>query len=99
MDDSGSNQGYQIGEWTGTGEVHQCQVRFSEDGEEYKIKLAATDYAGNRSCWDEDSSFVIDKTPAQVNMVMEPEDNAERKYSKRRPGFCAGWRSIWIKRP
>lgn len=82
---AGSNQGYQIGEWTGTGEVHQCQVRFSEDGEEYKIKLAATDYAGNRSCWDEDSSFVIDKTPPQVNMVMEQKTMRNGKYYKTPP--------------
>lgn len=79
---TGSNQNYEIGEWTGKGEIHQCLVRFLGEGEEYKIKLAATDYAGNRSCWDEDKPFIIDKTPPQVKMKMNRKAMKNGKYYK-----------------
>ena len=76
----GTNQNYDIGKWTGKGEVHQCEVVFYGDGEDYKIKLDVTDYAGNRTRWDEDQSFTIDKTIPEVELKMNWEDVRNGKY-------------------
>ncbi len=70
-DISGSNQKYQIGNWTREKEKYQCQVRFDEDGKNYRIKVTVEDYAGNQSVWNEDRPFTIDKTPPVVEMKMD----------------------------
>lgn len=77
---SGSNQKYRIGKWTKEGEVHRCNVVFDQDGEDYKVKLAVTDYAGNRTVWNEDQEFTIDKTAPQVNLKMNWKDVKNEKY-------------------
>ncbi len=77
---SGSNQNYQIGKWTENGEIHQCEVKFEEDGNNYQIKLSAEDYAGNKTVWDEDKAFVIDKTPPIVHMKINVENAENQRY-------------------
>lgn len=83
-DISGSNQNYQIGRWTGEGELHQCQVTFAEEGKNYRIKLEVEDYAGNKTVWDEDHNFTIDKTPPVIEMAIDA-GNAENKIYYRSP--------------
>lgn len=77
---SGSNQKYSIGKWTGDGELHQCKVLFDQDGEDYKIKLTVTDYAGNQTQWNEDQPFTIDKTSPLMELHMNRADVQNGKY-------------------
>ncbi len=77
---SGSNRDWEIGSWTGSAPVYRCKVRFPHDGEDYKIKLAVSDYAGNRSVWDEDTAFTIDKTPPVIAMEFSRDDAQNGMY-------------------
>lgn len=77
---AGSNQKYRISQWTGDGEIYRCQVVFAEDGKDYRIRLSAEDYAGNKAVWDGDTAFTIDKTPPVIRMEIDAGDAENGKY-------------------
>lgn len=77
---SGSNRKYHIGAWTDEGELHRCKVVFDSNGEDYKIKLKVTDYAGNQTLWNEDQAFTVDKTPPVIEWKMDRRDLKNEKY-------------------
>lgn len=79
-DIQGSNEDYIIGAWQEKGDVWQCEIEFRQDGEGYKIKLSAADYAGNRTEWDEDRAFTIDKTAPKIEIKMDRKGCRYGKY-------------------
>ncbi|MCD8020594.1 MAG: hypothetical protein LUF92_13755 [Clostridiales bacterium] len=79
-DISGSNDRYTIGEWEDDGDIHQCEVVFAEEGDDYKLKISLSDYAGNKAVWDEDQAFCIDKTAPVLEMKMDSGDVKNEYY-------------------
>ena len=79
---AGTNRKYRISPWSSEGELHRCRVRFAEDGENYQIRLSVEDYAGNRSVWDKDTAFTIDRTPPEVSMKIQVDEAENGKYYK-----------------
>ena len=79
---TGSNRRYQISPWTVEEDLYRCQIRFARDGENYRVRLSVKDYAGNRSVWDKDTAFTIDRTPPEVRVEMQVEEAKNGKYYK-----------------
>ena len=77
---SGSNERYHIGEWERAGKVYRCRIVFGEDGEDYKIKLKAEDYAGNQTVWDEDQAFTVDKISPKIGMAVQEKGRPGTNY-------------------
>lgn len=76
----GSNQKYEIGSWTTSGETATCQVRFAEDGENYAINLKAKDFAGNTAEWRDRDYFTIDRTAPKLAITMDEWGKKNGKY-------------------
>ena len=79
---SGRKDGYQIGTWKRSGDMWECQIRFFRDGSGYKIRLTASDYAGNQAAWDKDVGFTLDMTPPYAAMIMKQSDSRNGQYYK-----------------
>lgn len=85
---AGSNQKYEIGPWTGEGDIHQCKINFAEDGKEYRIKVTVEDYAGNKAVWQDPNTFTIDKTPPVLTMEIDGKVENGIYYSRPQTLIC-----------
>lgn len=76
----GNPEGYRIGSYEKVKDGYRCRISFFGDGENYRVGLALSDFAGNRASFEESESFTIDSTPPVITMQMDRSDAHNGKY-------------------
>ena len=74
----------EISGWSHSGNLHSCQITFSEDGD-YTFSVRCEDLAGHRSEKKEED-FTIDRTPPRVSVEFSEEGRTEDGRYYREPG-------------
>ena len=76
----GRQKAYEISPWSKNGEEYSCRVAFREDGNDFRLGLTASDYAGNETKWDRDKAFTIDRTPPEIVMIHNRDNAVNGNY-------------------
>lgn len=71
-----------IGKWKSKGDLHYCEVVFSEDGV-CGLAFSCVDKAGNQKEYEEADTFIIDRTSPVIEVFYENEIDCDIKYFNR----------------